>query len=126
MKYFVSLLILVLFLTVPWNTAVSKMHPDTYKDLLRPDGDDHPWGGEEVTNPDDFLKSIDEPAIPIYTGYLILDFAFNKLFRPVILQIRNDVINTPSQEKQITVNTYSPNRDYQPVSTSGTYEGKGN
>lgn len=78
MKYFLIFLVFVL-LVIPVSNTSAKMYPDSFRDLIKPDGDDHPWGGEELT-PDMPDKSIGTTYDPIFTGIPLFDVFLNNYF----------------------------------------------
>ena len=71
---FVSALLLIMIIAFGGSTS-SKMHPDGYQDLTKPEGDDQPWGGEQWTERDP-MKSSQQPRNPVITSYVLIDFFF--------------------------------------------------
>jgi hypothetical protein len=73
MKRFVLVLVALMVLTLmPWGESYCDIHPQSYYDLFRPGGDDHPWGGEQYVEPGLSVASAPAPTTPI-TGILIVD-----------------------------------------------------
>lgn len=80
MKRFVPVLVALMVLTLmPWGESYCDMHPQSYYDLFRPGGDDHPWGGEQYIEPENGMTSVPAPNTPI-TGILIIDLTLEIYF----------------------------------------------
>ena len=80
MKRFVPVLVTLVVLTLmPWGASYCEVHPQSYYDLFRPGGDDHPWGGEQYVEPEISMTSAPAPTTPI-TGILFIDLALEIYF----------------------------------------------
>ena len=74
----VSVLILIL-ITISSGPVFSRVHPDEYYSVDRPSGEDHPWGGENVST--EVVKtSIGDIFDGGPTGLLLIDIMFSKFF----------------------------------------------
>ncbi len=80
MKRFVPVLVTLMVLTLmPLGASFCDVHPQSYYDLFRPGGDDHPWGGEQQIEPEISMTSTPAPKTSL-TGFLIIDLAFDIYF----------------------------------------------
>ena len=80
MKRFMPVLVAVMLLTLmPWGESYCDVHPQSYYDLFRPGGDDHPWGGEQQIEPEISMTSEPDDT-RILTGNLIIDVTLQVLF----------------------------------------------
>ena len=70
---FVSVLALILVSVIGGDIS-SKSRPDNFGELIKPSGDDHPWGGEQLAPPDP-LKSSDWDHLGA-TGFALIDYLF--------------------------------------------------
>ena len=70
-----ALVLLVCFV----GTSFAATLPYDYRDVSRPSGEDHPWGGEQFEEPAVPLKS-NQTRIPIITAVASLDILFITYF----------------------------------------------
>ncbi|MEA1980152.1 MAG: hypothetical protein U9N54_04175 [candidate division Zixibacteria bacterium] len=103
MKYFMILLVFVLLL-IPASNTTAKVNPDSYLDLTKPGGDDHPWGGEEVA-PILPNKSIGTNYDPIFTGIPLIDIFLNNYLGSYYPRTK---ISAPSIREVDNINLYQP------------------
>ena len=104
MKYFLVLLVFVLLL-IPASNTTAKMNPDSFLDLTKPSGDDHPWGGEELT-PTLPEKSVGTTYDPIFTGIPLIDIFLNNYLGSYYSRTK---ISAPSIRKVDDINFNQPN-----------------
>jgi hypothetical protein len=69
---------MLMLITISSGSAWSRVHPDEYISLDRPSGEDHPWGGENVT-----VEIIKTSLYDYFgrgpTGLLLIDIMFTRL-----------------------------------------------
>ncbi|MDF1545966.1 MAG: hypothetical protein P1R58_12810 [bacterium] len=115
MKNFLAVPAILLVLMVVFvGGSYAATEPYDYRDVSRPDGDDHPWGGEQFEEPIVPLK-VNQTRFPIITSIGSLDFLFATYLeffydnpRPITKSdpvVKDIVVNSDPQSYDVTTET---------------------
>lgn len=96
---FISALALIMVIGFGGDLS-SKMHPDDFGSLTKPDGEDHPWGGEQWIQEDPLKSS--QPKIPVITAYPLIDYFIALYLEGITINFEGSKTKSGAKSVQVT------------------------